>query len=101
MADFTREEIEEKLEEYRELIAAREEGPPVMGYGGAAKGNMPVTVRLTVQRIQPTVSRIKMTRPGWVKIPRKGLRSDVHVVIVVAIPTSVSYMVCVIHYNHR
>ena len=25
MADFTREEIEEKLEEYRELIAAREE----------------------------------------------------------------------------
>ena len=25
MADFTREEIEEKLEKYRELIAAREE----------------------------------------------------------------------------
>ena len=25
MADFTREEIEEKLEEYRELITAREE----------------------------------------------------------------------------
>ena len=35
MADFTREEIEERLEEYRELIAAREEEDAGLGLGGS------------------------------------------------------------------
>jgi len=62
---------------------------------------MPLTVRLTVQSSQPRTKRENMTPSGRVKKGRNSWISDIHVVTVAAIPTSLSYMVLFYHYNHR